>query len=201
MLFDRSAPDLTAHALRALPAAEPATATRALRRALRRGLHYLGRTQQADGSWLPLWFGNQATPDQTNPVLGTSRVLRALEVLDRDGPAAARGVQYLLQAQNADGGWGGAGVVPVCPSSLEETAVAVAALTPWAESAAVGAALRRGVPYLVRGVAQPSVPPTPIGLYFAHLWYSEALYPTIWTLDALGRAARVACPPAEGGPV
>ena len=29
--------------------------------------------------------------------------------------------------------------------------------------------------------------PSPIGLYFARLWYSERLYPLIWTVGALGR--------------
>ncbi len=229
MPFDRSAPDVTAHALRALYAAgmcggmKPAAqardtapesslalrasmgllcaSARPIRRALHRGLQYLCRVQQADGSWLPLWFGNQATPGQTNPVLGTSRVLRALEVLDRDGPAAASGVQYLLASQNVDGGWGGAGRVPAVPSSVEETAVAVAALAPWAQAPAIVAALRRGVAFLLRGVAPAADRPAPIGLYFAHLWYSEQLYPLIWTLDALGRAAKFMSPLAEDRPI
>jgi hypothetical protein len=32
--------------------------------------------------------------------------------------------------------------------------------------------------------------PSPIGLYFARLWYSEEAYPVIWTVEALGRAWR-----------
>ena len=32
--------------------------------------------------------------------------------------------------------------------------------------------------------------PTPIGFYFAKLWYFEKLYPLIFTVAALGRAAR-----------
>ena len=183
--FDRSSPDLTAHALRAMHGA--AEEDRRFQPAIRRGLRYLNRVQQADGSWIPLWFGNQAAPGQTNPVLGTSRVLRALEMLDRSGPATARGVEYLLRAQNADGGWGGAVAVA---SSLEETAMAVAALAPWAETTANRQAILRGVRYLMAGVAGMSDHPSPIGLYFAHLWYSEHLYPLIWTLDALGRVPR-----------
>jgi squalene-hopene/tetraprenyl-beta-curcumene cyclase len=31
--------------------------------------------------------------------------------------------------------------------------------------------------------------PTPIGFYFAKLWYYERLYPLIFTVGALGRAA------------
>jgi squalene-hopene/tetraprenyl-beta-curcumene cyclase len=200
--FDQSAPDLTAHALRALCCASPSPGRlppgeegdrpgldevnpRLLRRAVRRGRLYLHRAQQAGGAWTPLWFGNQASPGQANPVLGTSRVLRALEVLDRDGPPAARGVAYLLGAQNPDGGWGGAKAVA---SSLEETAMAVGAVVPWATGSAVRSALVRGVHHLVHGLDDRLDRPAPIGLYFAHLWYSERLYPLLWTLEALGRA-------------
>jgi squalene-hopene/tetraprenyl-beta-curcumene cyclase len=183
--FDRSAPDLTAHALRAIHCADTAANGRLRRRAIRRGLQYLRRAQLADGSWIPLWFGNQGAPGQTNPVLGTSRVLRALEVLDRDAPQTARGVEYLLRSQNADGGWGGAKAVA---SSLEETALAVAALAPWAEGPETREAFSRGVEYLMKNAVNSADQPSPIGLYFSHLWYSERLYPLIWTLEALGRA-------------
>jgi squalene-hopene/tetraprenyl-beta-curcumene cyclase len=128
-------------------------------------------------------------------VLGTSRVLRAFEVLDRNGAPAARGVEYLLRSENVDGGWGGAKDVA---SSVEETALAVAALAPWAQTPATGAAFVRGVGYLVSSVARPPDRPAPIGLYFAHLWYSEQLYPLVWTLDALARAAKAANSTGQG---
>ena len=32
--------------------------------------------------------------------------------------------------------------------------------------------------------------PTPIGFYFAKLWYFEKLYPIIFTVSALGRMRR-----------
>ncbi len=115
-------------------------------------------------------------------------------MVDPRGPLASGGVRYLLGAQNADGGWGGAQGVP---SSREETAMAVAALAPWAETPATSAALFRGVEYLIRGPRRSIDRPTPIGLYFSHLWYSEALYPLIWTIEALGRAARRASPPPK----
>lgn len=185
--FDKSAPDLTAHALRALGRADIHGIDRRRQRAIRRGMRYLQRAQQPDGSWIPLWFGNQAAPAQTNPVLGTSRVLRALESLDRGGLQAQSGVAYLLHAQSAGGGWGGAEGV-AC--SVEETAMAVAALVPWAQTPAIQRAVAAGVEYLVRAVSDLSVQPAPIGLYFAHLWYSEELYPLIWTLDALGRVLK-----------
>jgi squalene-hopene/tetraprenyl-beta-curcumene cyclase len=186
--FDRSAPDLTAHALRAIVREAQFAPSSVTERAIRRGVQYLKQSQQSDGSWTPLWFGNQAAPAQANPVLGTSRVLRAWETLDREGPEAARGVGYLVAAQNADGGWGGAAAVP---SSQEETAMAVAALAPWAHDGPTRVAVARGVEYLLARSRDTEERTAPIGLYFAHLWYAEQLYPPLWTLDALGRVARM----------
>ena len=95
--FDKSSPDLTAHALRAICCADSTTYPQRRRRAIRQGLLYLRQTARPDGSWVPLWFGNQQSPGHTNPVLGTSRVLRALELFDPQGPEAVRGLQYLLR--------------------------------------------------------------------------------------------------------
>ena len=187
--FDQSCADITAHALRALdvgrfrpraPTDGPDT-----RAAVRRGLAYLQSHQRGDGSWLPLWFGNELAPDKVNPVLGTSRVLVALAELEPDGEAAARACRYLQAAQNADGGWGGA---PGVVSSMEETALAVTGLSHWGEMADL---VSRGVEYLVRRIEDGTwTQPAPIGLYFASLWYSEQLYPVVWTVEALGRALK-----------
>jgi squalene-hopene/tetraprenyl-beta-curcumene cyclase len=208
--FDRSSPDITAHVLRALrkivsadccngtgdeqnriqdkiDGAPSIRCDRRIYRDIRKGLKYLTATQQADGSWIPLWFGNQAAPDRTNPVVGTSLVLRALEFFGRDSEQARHGVQYLLQVQNADGGWGGAASIP---STLEETAQAVAALVPWGESPSINKAIREGVLFLLIDLENAVSRPNPIGLYFSHLWYAENLYPPIWTLEALGRVLR-----------
>lgn len=196
--FDRSSPDITAHALRALRAALDAGALPEARCGLRaqrsrilpameRGRRYLAGAQREDGSWVPLWFGNQYAPEQANPVLGTARVLLALVELDGAGAVrnqpGARGVQYLIAAQARDGGWGGAaGVAP----TVEETALAVSALSAAPQA---GDACSRGVAWLVRRVEQGDwTRPAPIGLYFSSLWYSEELYPVIWTVDALGRS-------------
>ncbi len=170
--FDQSAPDLTAHVLRALHAAAGPSL------AVRRGLAYLQRTQRADGAWLPLWFGDQRAPNRANPVLGTARVLRALELWDSDGAMRRQGIAYLGLAQNADGGWGGAAGVA---SSVETTALAVAALVD-------GPVAERGAAWLVAAVADGRwTAAEPIGLYFAQLWYDEPLYPLLWTVEALRR--------------
>ena len=151
------------------------------------GFSYLQATQREDGSWVPLWFGNQHAPEQRNPVYGTARVLAAHADCERAGePPARRGLDYLLRTQNPDGGWGGAQGVP---SSVEETAVAVSALSRFAGGSAVAGPLADGARWLLDRVDDGTwVEPTPIGLYFASLWYTEALYPVVWTVEALGRA-------------
>ncbi|OYP32223.1 squalene--hopene cyclase [Rhodopirellula sp. MGV] len=151
--FDRSSTDLTAHAIRAIRATDDALPTSAtpparLNRAVATGVRFLDRQQHADGSWHPLWFGNQDREDESNPIYGTAKVL-----VSGQGSVANRtaAVEYLINHQNADGGWGGgtsltqkleklresdpevkktapqasAGIV----SSVEETALAVEALS------------------------------------------------------------------------
>ncbi len=184
--FDRSAPDLTAHALRALTACAEAVHSRSTGKALKAGLGFLRRTQRPDGSWVPLWFGNQRAREHENPVYGTTRVLECYADLGRAGnPPASAGVRFLLGAQNWDGGWGGA---PGLAGSLEETALALGALArmPW--TAEVRQSCRAGGRWLAgRILAGGLEHPAPIGLYFARLWYSERLYPAIWSVGALGR--------------
>jgi squalene-hopene/tetraprenyl-beta-curcumene cyclase len=183
--FDRSGADLTAHALRVIGrgyswSREPKPYGE---KAMPPALTYLKREQKSDGSWLPLWFGNQHAPDDTNPVYGTSRVLAAYRDLGlTKSPECQRGVTFLLSVQNADGGWGGA---KDCPSSVEETALAVEVLV----DLAPGDAVQRGVAWLVEAVESGRFrDPSPIGFYFAKLWYFEKLYPLIFTVAALGRA-------------
>ncbi len=209
--FDRSGSDLTAHALRVFAAwreqLTPLSKERlkelwedARKRGVRlrldpyprlaeqarnRGLVYLARAQRPDGSWLPLWFGCQHAPDDENPTYGTARVLAAYRDLDRmNAEPARRGVRWLLAAQNADGGWGGA---PHTPSSIEETALAVEVL--FAAGSDAATAVNNGLAWLVQRIESGGLhEPSPIGFYFAKLWYFERLYPIIFSVAALGRA-------------
>lgn len=190
--FDRSSPDLTAHTLRAWSAWRPHLSERLKKRVDRgiaRGLAFLEKAQRTDGSWLPLWFGNEHAPDDENPLYGTTHVLLALRELDERGFATGsmltRAADYLADAQNDDGGWGGLRGIA---STTEETALAIKAL---AGTRHVGAA-DRGVAWLIERVESGAWrEPAPIGFYFAKLWYHERLYPLIWTVGALGKAARL----------
>lgn len=193
--FDRSGVDLTAHALRAFWAwrdvdAEPRLVRR-MDRAIERGLAFLDRRQQDDGSWSPLWFGNQNWPNEENPVYGTGRVLLAYRDLGKiDSDTAQAGLQWLVENRAADGGWGGTPASePASESSVEETAVAVEALLAAGDDPAIRPVARQGVDWLVEAVlAGRHWQPTPIGLYFARLWYYETMYPLVFAASALGRA-------------
>jgi squalene-hopene/tetraprenyl-beta-curcumene cyclase len=147
----------------------------------------LERSQRSDGSWLPLWFGNQYAKDEENPTYGTARVLAAYRDLDKmNTNCAQRGIAWLLASQNADGGWGGSAGVP---SGIEETALAVDALLD--AGPGVEETVNKGLAWLVAQVeAGRLYDPAPIGFYFAKLWYFEKLYPIIFTVAALGRTCR-----------
>jgi squalene-hopene/tetraprenyl-beta-curcumene cyclase len=85
--FDRSGADLTAHALAAWEAWLPqmdAAMRPAIERAIVRAKSYLERTQNGDGSWTPLWFGNEHAPEETNPTYGTgARAMLARSCAER----------------------------------------------------------------------------------------------------------------------
>lgn len=200
--FDRSAPDISAHVIRALTAwlqhpsgrraelqlrerAEKATAT---------GFEYLQKSQRYDGSWRPLWFGNQFAPDDANPTYGTSRVLAAYRDANRiHDQTARRGLDWLVNNQNRDDGWGGTAGVE---SSVEETALAVEILL-FDESSRDSAS--RGLEWLMDRVdAGTFEETTPIGFYFAKLWYFEDLYPVSFTAAALNRAIHTSDPDSFG---
>ena len=183
--FDRSAPDLTAHVLRALNAWWRLLDPEERYDAKEAGLRFLRHSQKEDGSWVPLWFGHQLGPRKENPVYGTARVLTAYRDLEMDdSEEAEKGREFLLAAQNADGSWGGA---PGLRGSMEETALAIEALAHRQEPGQARRAALMGARYLAEGIAEGRLDdPAPIGLYFAQLWYSEKLYPPIWVTSALG---------------
>jgi squalene-hopene/tetraprenyl-beta-curcumene cyclase len=193
--FDRSTPEITAHALQAwnawLPHMVPSV-QREIEGAASRAVAFLGRTQRDDGSWIPLWFGNEHAADEENPTYGTARALLGLQnALDPTVLAVRRrGSEWLLAAQNTDGGWGGARGVR---SSVEETGVALSGLASAAARQGddrVTRALVRGCEWLA-GATSDVDNAAPIGLYFARLWYYEELYPLIFALHGLATVRRL----------
>ena len=186
--FDRSGADLTAHALRAFQAWDGLAAGPRRERSIQAAFCYLASQQRPDGCWVPLWFGNQDHPGEENPVYGTAKVLLAYRDFRRlETEPAQRAVAWLCQARNPDGGWGGDGR----RSSVEETALAVEALAGGLLGDRGGNACDGGVRWLVEAVAAGRHrDASPIGFYFAKLWYYERLYPLLFTLAALGQARR-----------
>lgn len=195
--FDRSASDISAHVIRSLHAALKLDGRRALteelatgaKDAMKRGFRYLASQQRRDGSWLPLWFGNQFALRDENPTYGTARVLLAYRDTNQTQSATAqRGFKWLRSVQNSDGGWGGDRGIG---SSVEETAVAVEALIaddPGEKS------VTNGLDWLMFHVENGTWDrPTPIGFYFAKLWYFESLYPQIFAVSALRQAIQAGC--------
>lgn len=75
-------------------------------------------------------------------------------------------------------------------SSVEETALCTELLADASVDGAVDA-WAGGVAWLVRCVEAGRVDrASPIGFYFAKLWYYERLYPLIFATAALGRSLR-----------
>ncbi len=197
--FDQSCADLTGHCLLALFATmqnygQEMTKEEesAFKSAIKKAAAYLGKNQQKDGSWLPLWFGNQHTPNHTNPVYGTARVLSYLQdtsqfsCLDQQlklkiQTMIALGIEFLLSVQNNDGSWGGNQHIP---GTIEETSMALSALI---QSGHVNN-IREGFEWLDQFYQANGLKPAPIGLYFASLWYDEKMYPLTAYLEAITRA-------------
>ena len=112
-----------------------------------------------------------------------------IEEEDKDAkPQAARGVEYLLNVQNADGGFGGG---EGTESTVEETALALESLAAAREFVTgdrLDGARGRATRWLIdRTDGGRRFPASPIGLYFARLWYYEDLYPLLFTVAALNR--------------
>lgn len=192
--FDRSSCDLTAHTLRAVERwwwSVEGDMKFSMDMITAGPEKFLLRNQRDDGSWEPLWFGNQHTDEEVNLTYGTSKVLLAMATVpfgESKDKATAGAIAWLTTNQNADGGWGGRRDTP---SSIEETALALEALAALNEkSDHVRAAIGHGVNWLIehtrRGIHFETAP---IGFYFAKLWYYEQLYPIAFAVGALERVS------------
>jgi squalene-hopene/tetraprenyl-beta-curcumene cyclase len=196
--FDQSCSDLTGHNLLAFSSVLNVYKDefslrhkKRLQKSFDKALNYLEKNQREDGSWLPLWFGNQQTKEHTNPVYGTAKVVTYLKdslnhnwlsknLKQRLKVLIERGTRYLVYVQNGDRSWGAAKNIP---GTMEETALAVSALA----SVEYREICESGLIWLNTFYKQNGLKAAPIGLYFASLWYDEKLYPVTAYLEALSR--------------
>ncbi len=119
------------------------------RTVIARGVAYLRREQEADGSWFGRWG--------TNYIYGTWSVLCALNAagLGPEDPAIRRAVDWLISVQRDDGGWGEdcASFEGAPPGQYRES---LPSQTAWALLGLMAAGQRdhpatvRGIAYLVR---------------------------------------------------
>ncbi|MCF6358077.1 MAG: hypothetical protein L3J54_09755, partial [Draconibacterium sp.] len=101
--FDQSCSDLTGHCLLAISATIKnygkeisSSDLKVFSKTIAKASNYLQKNQRSDGSWLPLWFGNQQTANHENPVYGTARVLMYLQDTLANNMADS-GIQNKLQ--------------------------------------------------------------------------------------------------------
>jgi squalene-hopene/tetraprenyl-beta-curcumene cyclase len=160
---------------------------------VRRGLDYLYRTQEPDGSWWGRWG--------VNYIYGLGAAVPALIAAgeDPDGDRIRRAVAWLEAHQNPDGGWGescysyddpttrGRG-----PSTASQTAWALLALLGAGEL--TSAATERGVRYLIATQLPDGSWDEPefTGTGFPRdFMLNYHLYRQYWPLWALGRYRRM----------
>ena len=183
--FDKSCPDISAHAFKAFSCHEdklpPALRSR-VTNAKKRIITYLKNIQRPDGAFTALWFGDQQSSAKEAFVYGSAVVLEHLSghLSDLDKSFLDKTVEYLMSKQHESGGWGSAETLH---DDVTVTARVITALKPYPQAQS---AVNRGLKFLDPFIENPdTIPPEPIGLYFAHLWYSEELYAPIFLLNAL----------------
>jgi squalene-hopene/tetraprenyl-beta-curcumene cyclase len=189
--FDQSTPEITAHTLWAWSLAQPylpKPLNKKIQIATLNAIHYL-QTTLHQYQWIPLWFGHQHTPHQTNPILGTSMVCTYLQhalpnfpnsIQDQVHQLIHPALQFIQNQQQPNYLWG---PTPTSPTSLEETAWALHALA-LSPTHLQKINLTSTLQSLQHHIdLKPT--PTPIGLYFAKLWYHEPLYAPLWLHQTL----------------
>jgi squalene-hopene/tetraprenyl-beta-curcumene cyclase len=148
--------------------------------ALDRGIGYLVRTQEKDGSWYGRWGMNY--------VYGTWSVLCALNAarVQPSAPPIRRAVEWLLAIQNEDGGWGEAGDsykldyrgYEPAPSTASQTAWALLGLMAVGEVAHPSVA--RGIKYLLQSQGEDG--------FWAEPYFTATGFPRVFYLRYHGYA-------------
>lgn len=188
--FDRSTPDITAHAMLAMGLWIPSLdgeLKREVQRSYSRMLRWMEKMTDSEG-WVPLWFGDQDAEDEKAPVYGTATVIDYLMQSGQETgmKLAEDKVAFLLQCQNGDGGWGGNRGVR---SKVTYTSRVLAALSHY--PGRFEEEKSKGWKYLYERYKKGTLyEPEPIGLYFSRLWYSEELYNTTFLLHAINSELR-----------
>ncbi len=95
-MLDPSCPDITGRVLEALMSC----GIKANHPAIKRGVDYLLRVQESDGSWYGRWG--------VNYIYGTFLALRGLRAagMSENEPGIQRALEFIRAYQNRDGGWG-----------------------------------------------------------------------------------------------
>lgn len=181
---DPSTADLTGRALECLGRKAGLTVKSRL---VRRGVDWLLKHVEADGSWYGRWG--------ICYIYGTWAAITGLMAVgvSPEYPAVQKAVKWLTSIQNADGGWGES-----CRSDVEKRYVPLGASTPsqtaWAVDALIAVhrkrtpAIERGIRYLIDSAGKDDWTndyPTGAGLpgqFYVH--YHSYRY--IWPLLALG---------------
>ena len=141
-MLDPTCPDITGRVLEALCLHVPQDHA-----AIRSGVNYLGRTQEADGSWYGRWG--------VDYIYGTFLALRGLKAAgesDRE-VQVLRGGEWLRSIQNADGGWGEScesyknRVFTAAESTASQTAWALLGLIAGGDTNS--SSVQRGIEYLI----------------------------------------------------
>ena len=143
-MLDPTCPDITGRVLEALCA----RGLDGSHPAVRKGIQFLVRTQEQDGSWYGRWG--------VDYIYGTFLALRGLKaagVSDREA-YVQRALEWVRAIQNFDGGWGEScesykqGSYVSAPSTPSQTAWAVLALLAGGDTTSTS--LHDGIDYLVR---------------------------------------------------
>lgn len=143
-MLDPSCPDITGRVLEALVSSGLSSS----HPAVRRGVEYLLRVQEPDGSWYGRWG--------VNYLYGTFLALRGLRAagVSENEPSIQRGIEFVRAYQNRDGGWGEScasydeGRFMPNPSTPSQTAWAILSLLAGGDIRSES--LHNGVDYLVR---------------------------------------------------
>lgn len=182
ILNDRPCTGVTAHVVMAQhQLGEP----RGRRASTDRALRWYEKDQLPDGSLPSLWFR-----DGTH---GTAKVLETYAELGTpDDPVAVKARKWLWDNQAPSGAWPASVETSAPGETAEETAWAVYSLLRAGESPWQPRMVRAVEWLLERQDEQGSWAPSPTGLYFEDLCYSDDLITHAYTLRALARWLRCA---------